>query len=392
MIRLTLKEPGSNPKTLTIENDVAIIGRSNDCSIPIQDTKASRMHCQIVKTSQGFEVIDLGSSNGTRVNGQPARRHPLRPGDAVEVGETAIVFEGDGRPPAPAILAPDPQPLDDVPVARLPDAVEDVPVARLPESAPARRPSSSRLEAARGGSSLLPFLALAAAVALVAVPVYMFVIAPKDADPVADSASLKSREVKSGTTSDLLDKIDREESERKKREEEIKRKADETWARGREEQEKRYAAESTRRAEEERRKAEEEKAATAAKKAADDEARAKRRTEDAAVFAVERKRFDALAPECSALLHKLNFEAAAGRIREFHAEAKTEAAQELAVARSDEIAAMKAAFTRMWQNVKPGQTVKVNDRAVKVQSASAAGFSGQIGMAQVTKKWAELDA
>jgi pSer/pThr/pTyr-binding forkhead associated (FHA) protein len=46
-----------------------VIGRAPDCDVVIQDLKASRRHCQLTRKPEGFLLEDLGSRNGTLVNG-----------------------------------------------------------------------------------------------------------------------------------------------------------------------------------------------------------------------------------------------------------------------------------------------------------------------------------
>lgn len=68
-----------------------IIGRSPDSDLVIADEFVSSSHARVVPTSDGFAVEDLGSTNGTRVNGQPATRpRPVEPGDVIEIGQNRL--------------------------------------------------------------------------------------------------------------------------------------------------------------------------------------------------------------------------------------------------------------------------------------------------------------
>jgi hypothetical protein len=70
------------------------IGRSRDCDVVLEDAGASRRHAEIRPHADGWELQDLDSTNGVRVNGRAIRgAQPLRPGDRVEIGSTEIVFE-----------------------------------------------------------------------------------------------------------------------------------------------------------------------------------------------------------------------------------------------------------------------------------------------------------
>jgi hypothetical protein len=72
----------------------ATIGRSRDCDIVLDDSGASRRHAEISPQGEGWELRDLGSTNGVRVNGHAIHGpQQLRQGDHVEIGSTEIVFE-----------------------------------------------------------------------------------------------------------------------------------------------------------------------------------------------------------------------------------------------------------------------------------------------------------
>lgn len=82
------------------------IGRSPSCEISLQDDKASRWHAKVTLRDGQAWIRDLGSSNGTAVNGERIQGEVvLQPGDRVQVGQTLAVFD----PPTPASLveAPD---------------------------------------------------------------------------------------------------------------------------------------------------------------------------------------------------------------------------------------------------------------------------------------------
>lgn len=75
-----------------------LIGRQDDCQIRIPSAQVSRHHCEIVTGESGVRVRDLGSSNGTTVNGQRVEDAPLRAGDVVAVGPMLFVVRIDGEP------------------------------------------------------------------------------------------------------------------------------------------------------------------------------------------------------------------------------------------------------------------------------------------------------
>jgi pSer/pThr/pTyr-binding forkhead associated (FHA) protein len=59
----------------------------------VTDPKASRRHAQVRPAGSGFLLVDLDSTNGTKVNGIPVREHPLSDGDLISVGATEFRFE-----------------------------------------------------------------------------------------------------------------------------------------------------------------------------------------------------------------------------------------------------------------------------------------------------------
>jgi diguanylate cyclase (GGDEF)-like protein len=67
------------------------IGRSHRAEIRIEDDSISRAHCKITLDNKAVQVEDLGSSNGTFVNGKRVERAALRDGDKIRVGEVTIL-------------------------------------------------------------------------------------------------------------------------------------------------------------------------------------------------------------------------------------------------------------------------------------------------------------
>jgi hypothetical protein len=76
-----------------------VLGRSREAGVRISDVNISRKHAEIRQEGSTFWVVDLGSTNGTLVNGKRVDRQRLRDGDRITLGSTEIVF-GRSIPPA----------------------------------------------------------------------------------------------------------------------------------------------------------------------------------------------------------------------------------------------------------------------------------------------------
>ena len=69
-----------------------VIGRLNACDICLPDANVSREHAQIIPEGAGWVIEDLGSTNGTRVNGRTIDRIRLRDGDVIQIGTSELGF------------------------------------------------------------------------------------------------------------------------------------------------------------------------------------------------------------------------------------------------------------------------------------------------------------
>ncbi len=79
-----------------------VIGRGEDCDLPVNDTSVSRIHAEIHVIEGGkYEVIDRDSSNGVRVNGVELKRAILDVGDVIELGDVQLRFVPAGQPYQP---------------------------------------------------------------------------------------------------------------------------------------------------------------------------------------------------------------------------------------------------------------------------------------------------
>ena len=95
--RLRLLTGAGAPNEIPLTRDVLTIGRSSASDIRLDDTGVSRRHAEVRREGDDVVVVDLGSTNGTSVNGRLVERARLTPGDRIELGRTVVVYERDER-------------------------------------------------------------------------------------------------------------------------------------------------------------------------------------------------------------------------------------------------------------------------------------------------------
>lgn len=98
------EQPGGGPigaistqdgRRVTLSDQPVTIGRLPECDVTISDPNVSRKHAEIRRHGNEFVIVDLGSTNGTRLNGSNVTgERRLRDGDEIAVGSTVIRFEG----------------------------------------------------------------------------------------------------------------------------------------------------------------------------------------------------------------------------------------------------------------------------------------------------------
>ncbi|MFV1959675.1 MAG: FHA domain-containing protein, partial [Planctomycetota bacterium] len=88
-----------------LDGEVVRVGRAQDNDIAVLDLRASRHHCVVERHGEDqYVLVDLGSQNGTRLNGQLVDRASLHPGDRIGVGGATVWF---GNAPPPDAALPD---------------------------------------------------------------------------------------------------------------------------------------------------------------------------------------------------------------------------------------------------------------------------------------------
>jgi hypothetical protein len=78
---------------IVLEGATVLIGRATDATVRVNDSSVSRRHAEIRPAGSGWTIVDLGSTNGTRVNGAPITERRLEDGDTIAVGDATLRYE-----------------------------------------------------------------------------------------------------------------------------------------------------------------------------------------------------------------------------------------------------------------------------------------------------------
>jgi pSer/pThr/pTyr-binding forkhead associated (FHA) protein len=144
--KLVLLEDNNPTQEFELNKNTITVGRAMTNDITLVDARVSRNHARVEFGAQGARLLDLGSSNGTRVNGVSVKQTLLAPGDTINLGSTTLRFELATDEDLPAMTMIDslsdlehtiaqeiiPMALNDTSQPRLvvftPDATWDVPL------------------------------------------------------------------------------------------------------------------------------------------------------------------------------------------------------------------------------------------------------------------------
>jgi hypothetical protein len=83
---------GADKRTV-LSGERFTLGRARDCDLVLDDPNVSRRHAELRRTAAGWEIQDLGSTNGIKLNGRRSRGGQLTPGDEITLGLTRLTFE-----------------------------------------------------------------------------------------------------------------------------------------------------------------------------------------------------------------------------------------------------------------------------------------------------------
>jgi len=96
--QLVMLRNGSPPKGFRLSKASTVIGRREDCDLRIALGEISRKHCKLTQQDDTFRVEDLGSSNGTYVNGRRIREIEIEAGDTLQMGPVVFILQVEGAP------------------------------------------------------------------------------------------------------------------------------------------------------------------------------------------------------------------------------------------------------------------------------------------------------
>lgn len=97
-INLVLFKKNGSQEIFSLPSSVTVIGRRGDCDLQIPLMRVSKRHCQLNRDQGVLKVRDLGSRNGTYLNGERINEAVIQPGDYIGVGPIIFVLQIDGQP------------------------------------------------------------------------------------------------------------------------------------------------------------------------------------------------------------------------------------------------------------------------------------------------------
>jgi pSer/pThr/pTyr-binding forkhead associated (FHA) protein len=97
-VDLVLLKKNGSKRAFPLPSTVTVIGRGSNCDLYIPLTSVSRKHCQLNCHEGALKIRDLGSRNGTYVNGKRVDEAMIKAGDYIKVGPLTFAFQINGQP------------------------------------------------------------------------------------------------------------------------------------------------------------------------------------------------------------------------------------------------------------------------------------------------------
>jgi pSer/pThr/pTyr-binding forkhead associated (FHA) protein len=107
MRKLNVTSQGGGTVMHELTETLVTIGRNAGNLIQLDDPSVSGQHAQLQLAGDDYELTDLDSTNGTRVNGNTVKTATLRPGDRVRFGKVDAAYVSDSNEPAQPLPAPE---------------------------------------------------------------------------------------------------------------------------------------------------------------------------------------------------------------------------------------------------------------------------------------------
>lgn len=100
MAKLVLLSAGMTGRTHDLKADKTTIGRVEDNTFQIAEPSVSSHHCEVLLRGNDVVIKDLGSTNGTFINGEKISESPIKPGQILRLGQVEMRLETDAPPPS----------------------------------------------------------------------------------------------------------------------------------------------------------------------------------------------------------------------------------------------------------------------------------------------------
>jgi predicted component of type VI protein secretion system len=97
-VKLILFKKNGSQKAIPLPSKVTIIGRRQDCDLRIPLMPVSRRHCQLILNNETLKIRDLGSRNGTFLNGKRIEEATAQAGDKIMIGPLTFAIQINGQP------------------------------------------------------------------------------------------------------------------------------------------------------------------------------------------------------------------------------------------------------------------------------------------------------